>query len=103
MTSVFLFPFGTSGGRRSCTHLLATSVPLQRTVGDLGGPAETPGLVWAWPEEQGRFRDEGKAWLLFWKDVICRGQVPSTLGLTQSKQQFLCFAQKNPEHFPNLD
>ena len=38
-------------GRRSCTHLLATSVPLQRTVGDLGGPAETPGLVWAWPEE----------------------------------------------------
>lgn len=101
MTSVFLFPLGTSGGEEAvptCWQPLSLSRGLWGTLGDLLRPQG-----WSGPGRKSRFRDEGKAWLLFWKDVICRGQVPSTLGLTQSKQQFLCFAQKNPEHFPNLD
>lgn len=91
-------------GERNCTHLLAAfSVPPQRTEGALGGAVEDPGSIWVWSDEWDQLRDEDKTWILFGKVVIYSGQVPLTLGLTQGMEQFLCFAQKNPERFPNLD
>lgn len=79
-TSMFLFSFGTSGGKKlysSTQNLLCPSPE------DGGGPGRS---CWDLRARLGLGR--WTEWLLFWKDVICSGQVSLTLGSHKASSNF---------------